>query len=206
MWRSVWLAVAACASQPAPDMPPDAQAVELPSPDDQALPAMPSPPPDLTPVVCEGAVADPTDTFQQCPISGACVRSTGVNWIEADYQSTFTVALPGGVYWDDPVAGCVWVVVWPGIEGHATVETATVGCTTSLVVSDRFVPGGCGHSYRDVAGCERVSVQAEVCSSDGRGVYASGGVTFAIDAVKGTLTSGGLGFDTSSSPAACGCP
>jgi hypothetical protein len=193
------------------DVAPDAAApVAVPSLDGEVIPTTAPAPVDLSPVVCTGAVPELVDTAQSCRGAGGfpsnCVRPPGVNWIEADYQNTFTVALPAGVYWEDPVAGCLWAVVWPGVDGHATLETAALGCTTSIRVPHTYVPGGCGYSYSDVEGCERIGIAAAVCFSSGRGAEASGGMTFNIDAVKGTLSSGGLGFDTSYSPAACGCP
>lgn len=204
----VLAAVAACNGSPdvSLDVAPDAAPV---APD-----AMPQPdalgfdPPVFT---CRGTPLQGMLSMPATACAGdggfpaACARPAGVTWIETDGEHSVTAPLPAGLYREDPIAGCMWIVVWPAPHHGFTVETAALGCAMALHVPAEFAQDGCGHAHLTGSGCAQIGFGVEVCSSSGRGYWASGGTGLAIDGVAGTLTTNGFGFDTSSSPADCRC-
>jgi hypothetical protein len=135
-----------------------------------------------------------------------CVRPTGVTWVEPHYEGAFaTVPLPAGAYFEDPVAGCLWFVVWPEWGGRFRIETAALGCTVSLVVPDILVETGCGRTSYSGRGCTTIGMFHETCDSSARGMAASGGAFAHVDGIAGTLTTTGWASTTGSSPHSCAC-
>jgi hypothetical protein len=176
MWRALLVLLASCVA----DVERDPAEIDVVTPEDGRMPP-----------------AEGGGPFAYTP----CPHPDDVTWMESSWDPV-TAALPAGVYFEDPIGGCLSVIVRSPLAGWYQIDATVHGCATTLQVPQTFHLGDAGiHAYGE--GNETFGISAEYCS----GIVAiSGGIGLAIDTTAATLTSGGLQGDTSSAPHYnCGC-